>query len=108
MAPQVGGCVVVVGDAAGGIGRVDGGGQGLEQPAAAALALTQRGLRTAGGGKLGGGSGRGGACARGGRASSTPRKRRSRSRSVACDLRLSENWTTLPVAGACPILVSAR
>ena len=46
MAPQSGGCVVVVGDAAGGIGRVDGGGQGIEQPAEAAFALTQRRLRS--------------------------------------------------------------
>ena len=45
MAPQFGGCVVVIGDAAGGVGRVDGRGQGTEQFTEPALAFAQLQLR---------------------------------------------------------------
>src|SRR4029079_9979079 len=46
MAPQLGGCVVVVGAAPRGVRRVDRGGQRTEHFTEAALALTQRGLRS--------------------------------------------------------------
>ena len=59
MAPQVGGCVVVVGDAPRGVRRVDRGGQGTEHFTEAALALTQRGLRSQAVGNLDDVAGRG-------------------------------------------------
>src|ERR1035441_7488393 len=42
VAPKFGGVVVVIGEPPGGVGRVDGGGQGIEQFAEPAFALAQR------------------------------------------------------------------
>ena len=48
VAPQFGGGIVVIGDPAGGVGGVDGGGQGIEQFAEPAFALAQGRLRAHG------------------------------------------------------------
>ena len=48
MAPEFGGGLVVIGDPSGGIGGVDGGGQGIEQFAEPAFAFAQRGLAAQG------------------------------------------------------------